>query len=41
MQVIDKHKIYKARVRPEFRSKVTVTWNIENEKILKECLLEG
>jgi phosphoserine aminotransferase len=28
-------------VRPEFRSKVTVTWNIEDEKILQECLKEG
>lgn len=39
--MIDKCKIYKARVRKEFRSQVTVTWSIENENILKECLAEG
>jgi phosphoserine aminotransferase len=40
-EVIDKCKIYKPLVVEELRSPITVTWNIEDEKILKECLDEG
>lgn len=40
-EVIDKYKIYKARVRREFRSPISVTWNIENEQILQDCLKAG
>lgn len=38
MKVIDNSRIYKARVRKGLRSNVTITWNIENEAIMKECI---
>jgi phosphoserine aminotransferase len=39
--VIDKARIYKARVRPEFRSDITITWNVEDDKLMQECFKEG
>jgi len=39
--VIDNCKIYKARVQKDYRSNISVTWNIEDENISNECIAEG
>jgi phosphoserine aminotransferase len=40
-EVIDNSRIFKARVREEWRSKITVTWNMPDEALMQKCIEEG